>query len=110
EFKQAFVHEVQQHVLPADVDDKHNFWPKRCDIGEVLFRSHAKINAAWFDLLFQRRNHVLESTLIRDEIIGSEITAGFRKLRYESPKVRIRKSIGKFFSNTVFGGRSKQQC
>ncbi len=47
QFQERLVHQVLDHVLPADVDDECNARLKSRNIGEVLIGSDAKIDAAW---------------------------------------------------------------
>src|SRR5438105_14038848 len=47
ELDQRFVHQMFEHVLAANVDDKCDLRLKRYDVREVLFRPDAGVSAAW---------------------------------------------------------------
>ena len=66
------VHQVLQHVLPADVDDEGHPGAQRRDVGEILIGADTEVHAVRRDPLLQLRNHLLERRLVRDEIVGSE--------------------------------------
>src|SRR5262249_47315448 len=56
---------------------------------EVLFRTNAQIYAARTNCSPQSRNHALISGFIGQEVIRTEVTAGFRKIRNHGPEFTI---------------------
>ena len=55
EFEQGFVHQVQVEIPAPDIDDEHHLWLDRYDVGEILLRAHAEIDAARLDRARQIR-------------------------------------------------------
>src|SRR5580765_3798601 len=76
EFKQCLIHQVFQHVLPANVDNERDFWLQRRNVSEVLLRSHTDINATWPGVLLQCGNHLLVREFIREEIFEAKVAIG----------------------------------
>src|SRR5262249_962360 len=80
------VHQVQQQVLAADVDDERDPRLDGGDVGEVLVRTHANVGARGRERLLERRDDVLELHLVRDEIVGAEETVGLGEFGDEGPE------------------------
>src|SRR5690349_7688903 len=78
-----------QHVLPANIDDECHLRVEGGDVSEVLLRTDSQIHAMWMNVGFQRGNDLLVATFIRQEIIGTKVSAGFRKLRDHVPEFGI---------------------
>src|SRR5437870_13715335 len=72
EFEECLVHQVQHHVLPANIGDECQPWVKRSDVCEILIRTDTEVHTAALDLLLQFGNDVLERGFIRDEVIRPE--------------------------------------
>jgi len=83
---ERLVHQVQQHVLPTDIDDERDARLDRGDVGEVLIRSDAEVGARRHQGLLQHRDDVLELHLVRDEIVGTEETVRFGELGDQRPE------------------------
>ena len=71
--KNGFVEQMLKQVLAADVDDKGDFRPRGGNVGEVLFRTDADIDAAGSAQLDYRRNNVQVGGLIRNEVVAREV-------------------------------------
>src|SRR4029453_16413181 len=86
--EQCLVHQVLEHVVAADVDDECELWVQRCDVGKVLLRPYADVNAVSVDFLFQGRNHELQGIFVR-HVLQLEPAASFGKARPDLPKLRV---------------------
>src|SRR5262245_59535421 len=74
------------HVLPPDIEDERDLRLKRRDVGEVLLGTNSKVDAAWLSVIGEIRQHILNSHLVRNEIIGNERAAGFGEFGDEFPE------------------------
>ncbi len=93
------VHEVLHHVLAADVDDERHARLERGDVGEVLVRSDAEVDAVWRHAFSELGDHFLKSGFVRDEIVRTEEAVRLREVDDHLPERAVR-----YLSRQVAGG------
>src|SRR6516164_8642025 len=81
-------------ILPPDVENDRYLRLQSNDVGEVLIRSDAQINACRPGLL-QVLDHVLKRRFIRHEVIGPEIAAYLGEFREHIPEGFVAELCGK---------------
>ena len=64
ELEQCFVHQVFEHVLPANIDDERELRTQRSHVSEVLVRADTQVDATWFRSLAQIGDNMLERALV----------------------------------------------
>jgi hypothetical protein len=81
---------MQQQVVAANVEYKRHGGSDARDVRKVLVRADADVYAAGDTALFQLRDDMQIGFLIRDEIVGIEVAAGFGELLNQLRKRRLR--------------------
>ena len=78
-----------EHVLAANVYDERELGLERRNIGEILVRSNADINAVFSAAFVECVEHVEVGGFIGDVVVTPEIAALFGKSCDEIPKLAI---------------------
>ena len=91
------VHQMQQHVLPPDVDDERHPRFQCRDVGEVLIGSDSQVDAAASRRPFQLRHDALERALVRDEVVGNERAAGLGQIGHQLPERAVTQASRELF-------------
>ena len=88
--EQRLEEQVQQQVVAPDVDDEGDVGPDRGDVGEVLVGTDADVRAAADAALLQVRNDVQIRALVRDQVVGVEVSRRLGQRRDLGREGRLR--------------------
>ncbi|HEU4407240.1 MAG TPA: hypothetical protein VFS43_18365 [Polyangiaceae bacterium] len=83
------VEEVHQEVLAPDVRHERELGLQGREVGEVLFGPDAHVAAAAQRGRLERRHHVQERRLVRDQVLAREGPAPLRERRDELPEGHV---------------------
>src|SRR5262249_15191598 len=90
--EQRLVHQMGDHVAAANVEDDRDLWLQRGDVGKVLLRADAEVNAAWTKRGDEIGDDELKPRLVRQEVIRTEVTARLREVAVELPQLTVAES------------------
>src|SRR5439155_23059827 len=102
------VHQVLDHVLPADVENKCDARLKRNDVREVLFWSNTEVRTGPFAVVFQRGERVLKQAFIRYEVVGKKVPTVFGKIGDQFPEFLVAEPNWRLLSRPADAEKKKE--